>query len=84
MHFKQVYLEPRPSALNITLPAIATKRGCLQLSIDISFPLGALQQTRRTPLLLSIDGTYRQTDRQTDGRTPDRYIVLRISCGQRQ
>jgi len=30
---------------------------------------GAQQQTRRTPLLLSIDGT----DRQTHGRT-DRYI----------
>jgi len=28
------------------------------------------QQTRRTPLLLRIDGT----DRQTDGETPDRYI----------
>jgi len=37
----------------------------LQLSIDISCPQGAQQQTHRTPLLLSIDGT----DRRTDGRT---------------
>jgi len=34
-----------------------------QLSIDISCPQGAQQQTSRTPLLLSVDGT--------DGRTPD-------------
>ena len=32
-------------------------------------PRGAQQQTRRTPLLRSIDGT----DGQTDGRTTDRY-----------
>jgi len=31
---------------------------------------GAQQQTSRTPLQLSIDGT----DRQTDGRTPDRNV----------
>ena len=36
-------------------------------------PQGAQQQTRRTPLLLSINGTDRRTDAQTDGRTPDRY-----------
>jgi len=30
------------------------------------------QQTRRPPLLLSIDGT----DRQTDGRTLDRFMTL--------
>ena len=32
-------------------------------------PRGAQQQTHRTPLLRSIDGT----DGQTDGRTTDRY-----------
>jgi len=32
-----------------------------QLSVDISCPQGAQQQTRRTPLLLSIDGTQRRT-----------------------
>jgi len=36
-----------------------------QLSIDICCLQGAQQQTRRTPLLLSIDGK----DRRTDGRT---------------
>jgi len=38
--------------------------------IDFSWPRGAQQQARRTPLLLSIDGT----DRQTDRRTLDRFI----------
>jgi len=33
-----------------------------QLSIDISCPQGAQQQTRQPPLLLSIDGTDRRTD----------------------
>ena len=42
----------------------------MQLSIDISRPQGAQQQTNCTPLQLSIDGT----DGRTDGRTPDRYI----------
>jgi len=37
------------------------------LSIDISCPHGAQQQTRRTPMLMSSDG--RRTDRQTDGRS---------------
>ena len=40
------------------------------LSIDISCPHGAQQQTRRTLLLRSNNGT----DGRTDGRTPDRYI----------
>jgi len=43
-----------------------------QLSIDISCQQGAQQQTCRPPLLMSIDGT----DRQVDGRSPDRYIGL--------
>ena len=38
--------------------------------IDIFCPHGAQQQTRQPPLLLSIDGT----DKQTDRRTPDRYV----------
>jgi len=64
----------------VTLPAFAAERRAAApllprarrppLSIDISCPRGAQQQTRRTPLLLSIDGT----DGQTDGRTLDRYI----------
>jgi len=46
---------------NMTLPAFAAERRRL-LSIDISCPQGAQQQTRRTPLLLSIGGTSRRTD----------------------
>jgi len=34
------------------------------------------QQTRRPPLLLSIDGTDRRRDRQTDRRTLDRFMTL--------
>ena len=41
-------------------PAPAARRP--QLSIDISCPQGAQQQTRPPPLLLSIDGTDRRTD----------------------
>jgi len=63
----------------MTLPAFAAERhaaaplllhGRPPLSTDISSPHGAQQQTRRTPLLLSNDGT----DRRTDGRTLDRFI----------
>ena len=64
-------------ALNKKLPAFAAERrnpqhapvAHPQLSIDISFLRGVQQQTRRPPLLLSIDGT----DGQTDVRTLDRY-----------
>ena len=47
--------------------------GCSYQSIS---PAGARaqQQTRRTPLLLSIDGTDRHTDRRTDGRTDGRTL----------
>jgi len=68
------------SAANMALPAFAAERraaarsaaslllgaGAPLLSIDISFPHGAQQQTRRTPLLRSNDGTARRTDGQTD------------------
>jgi len=76
---KQVGVEPPPSALSITLPAFAAERRRTysttpaarpQLSIHISRRQGAQQQTRRLPLLLSIDGT----KGRTDGRTLDRYI----------
>ena len=40
--------------------------------VPVYRPYGTQQQTRRTPLLLSIDGT----DRQTDGRTLDRFIIV--------
>jgi len=79
-------VQPRSSAVNMTLPAFAGKRRAAAplllgarrppLSIDISCQHGAQQQTRRTPMLMSIDGrrTGRQTDGQTDGRTIDRSI----------
>jgi len=51
-----------------------------QLSIDIFCPQGAQQQTSRTPLLLSIDGT----DRQTNGHVTVTQTLLRMLCGQRQ
>jgi len=70
-------VQPRSSAVNMTLPAFAGKRRAAAplllgarrppLSIDISCPHGAQQQTRRTPMLMSSDG--RRTDRQTDGRS---------------
>jgi len=79
------------TAVNMTLPAFAEERRAAApccgavaavpyaLSIDISCPHGAQQQTRRTPLLLSIDGT----DRRTDGRTLDCFInPAPILCGQ--
>ena len=50
-------VQPRPSAVNMTLPAFAAERQRL-LWIDIFCP-GAQQQTRRTPLLLSIAETDR-------------------------
>jgi len=59
----------------VTLPAYAAdrRRACStapavrpQLSIDISSPQEAQQQTRRPLLLLSINGTDRWTDRLTD------------------
>jgi len=42
------------------------------LSINISRPHGAQQQTRRTPRMRSNDGTDRQTDGQTDRETDTR------------
>jgi len=56
----EVY-QPRPLAVNMTLPTFAAEHRRL-LVIDISCPRGAQQQTRRTPLLLSIDGTDGRTD----------------------
>ena len=52
---------------NLRGPHVAQQQ---QLSIDICCKL--TQQTRRPPPLLSIDGT----DRQTDGRTLDRYMTF--------
>ena len=80
--------EGSPSAHNMTLRASAAEHGRLQqisidswyarrrrpeISIHISCPQGA--QFSRTSLLLSIDGTDRQTDRQTDGHPTVTYTL---------
>ena len=57
-------LRPRPCAAAPLLPGA----GRPPLSTDISCPRSTQQQTRRTPLLRSINGTDRQTDRRTDIR----------------
>ena len=69
---KQVCVEPRPSGLNMTLPAYAAERRRLQL-----FDRYLLQ----APALSSKPAARRrccrstgQTDGRTDGRTPDSYI----------
>jgi len=74
MPTSQVCVNPRSSALNMTLPAFAAERRRLQLmppvrpqlSIDVSCPPDAQQQTHQPPLLLSIDGTDRRTNERTD------------------
>jgi len=48
--------------LNAVLRRLCRWAPAPPLSIDISCSHGAQQQTRRTPLLLSIDGTDRRTD----------------------
>jgi len=60
------------SAVSMALPAFAAERRAAAplllgsrrppLSIDISCPHGAQQQTRRTLVLQSNNGTYRRTD----------------------
>jgi len=61
---EKVCVEPPPSALNMTLPAFAAERRRVQHCAGIyrsttTAEAGAQQQTRRPPLLLSIDGTDR-------------------------
>jgi len=60
----------------VTLPASAAERRRL-LSVDITCPRDAPQQTRRTPLLLSIDGTDGRTHRRADRR-----VVSNIGAGR--
>jgi len=50
-------VEPSPSALNMTLPAVAAERRRLQSQLSID--AGTMQQTRQPLLLLSIDETDR-------------------------
>jgi len=60
--------------LQHVVPAAACRRA-VQQSIDISRPRGAQQQTRRTPLLLSIDGTDGQTDSRSFHRPCSTYCA---------
>ena len=62
----------RRRAVALCCGAVAAERP--SLSINISCPRGAQQQTHHTPLLRSNDGTDAWTDRQTDGGTLDRFI----------
>jgi len=50
----------------VQLP-IRQQTNCSQQSLDVICPPGPQQQTRRTLLQRSIDGTDGQTDGQTDG-----------------
>jgi len=60
------------SALNMILLGLLPSVGCRRTSYQSISAASARvqQQTSRTPLLLSIDGT----DGRTDGRILDRYI----------
>jgi len=67
---KQVYVEPPPSPLDMTLPAFAAEPRCPQQGarsyrLISAADAGAQQQTCRPPSLLTIDGT---TDRRTDAQ----------------
>jgi len=91
---KQLCIQPRTSALSAPLPAFAAERraaGCSRLQLlrgaASCRPIspashGAQLQTRRTPQLLSIDGT----DRRTDGQTDDRFLstLPRMLCAGRE
>jgi len=79
---KQVRVQLPTSAVNVTLLAFAAEHRAAALlllgarrsplSIDISCPHGAQQQTCH--MLWSTDDTDTQTNRRMDGRTLDRYI----------
>jgi len=81
---EQVCVQLLTSAVFVALPALllcavlpprAATAPAVQQSIDVSYPPGPQQQTRRT-LLQRSDETEGQTveqNRQTDGRTPYRY-----------
>ena len=79
---KQVCVDSPPSALNMTLPASAAERRHLQhgarsvpVAVDRCFLLAGRSAATPPAAVPAGDRWYRQTDRRTDGRTPDRYIV---------
>ena len=64
---KPLLIEPCSSALNMTLPAHLLLSAGACIRCDRQLVRGTQQQTSRTPLLLSIDGTDRQANtRHTD------------------
>jgi len=67
---EQVCVQPPLSAVNVTLPAFTAERWRLLHSAIHRYllPQDAQLQTLRTPLLLSIDGTDRQTGGWKDAR----------------
>jgi len=71
-----VCIEPRPSALNVALPASAAELGRRVPAIDRY--LVARRRLCSTPLTTRraapVDRWDRRTDGQTDGRMLDRYI----------
>ena len=72
----------RTSLSSASFPAsadIVTLLAVLPLSIDISCPSGAQQQTRRSGRRAAVERRDRQTDGRTDGRTRCRCIE-RVAC----
>jgi len=57
-----------PHAARLLLQIVGSP--AVQQSIDVSWPPGPQQQTRSSGVRLPNGGT----DRQTDGRTPDRFM----------
>jgi len=78
---EQVYVEPRTSAPNMTLPATAARASADvdRYLVPALPPVLWLRQScccdlARAAGMISTEQTDRQTDGRTDTRTPDRYI----------
>jgi len=75
-----VYAEPRPSVLDMTLPAFAAKRGLQAYQLSVAHLLQCRRRrsaaNSRPPPLLSIGGTDELTDGRTDGRPTVRHCCL--------
>jgi len=89
-------VQPRPSVVNMTLPAFAAAAPCCGA---VAAETPELQGARgagdccllpagrsaanppHAPLLLPVDGTDRRTDRRTDRQTLDRFIDLAARTG---
>ena len=87
-HIKQGRVEPRTSALNITLPAFAAERACV--SARVSYRSISLSAANQPPAAAAVD----RQDKETDGWTPDRYIdpaphtmrraLINLECSRRR